>query len=68
MNSLKSNNILPLYPLPSKGNVLKCVHIWSLPWLQEVFSLFEDDRCSHISGLCVEGVLPGLDEVPRTSS
>ena len=27
------------------------MHIWSLPRLQEVFSLFEDDRCSHIFGL-----------------
>ena len=30
-------------------------HIWSLPRLQEVFPFPMDDRCSHISGLCVEG-------------
>ncbi|AFS52270.1 hypothetical protein LFML04_1638 [Leptospirillum ferriphilum ML-04] len=44
------------------------LHIWSLPRLQKVFPFLMDDHCSHISGLCVEGVLPGLDEVPRTSS
>ena len=51
------------------GNVLNYVHIWSLPRLQEVFPVLRTIAAViyPASEWKVIG-LPGLDEVPRTSS